>query len=228
MNIWKCKFNRKSNSPHKDNNVLFDKSLISKARISLMKKNIHLSRKNVLVNSPNNTYRKGKELCRELPRSRNEIFLDNALAKHRKEKEEELKQINQIRKMLVSNKVSSYHNLHLNNPFDTDREFYENIKNQMISINKHSFKYSFQNKKSSSVSLPAITANTEIIRSPIYANYNYTKSQCNILKKKIRSLRNFPLESKEYKFHILIKKIHGLNDDNKRKKVLFTPKHTYK
>lgn len=218
MKIWEGKLNRKSNSSQKDK-VLFNKSLISKARISLRKKNIHLSCKNVLFSNSSNTYRNENELCGCLPRSRNEIFLDNALAKHRKEKEQELKQINQIRKILVSEKVSLYHNLHLNNPFETDREFYENIKNKMISINKHSYKYFLQNKKSSSVSLPGITSNTEIIRNPTYANYNYNNSQSNILNKRVRSLKNFPLESKEYKFQVLMKRIHGLNDDNKKKQI---------
>ena len=65
MNLWK---RSSSSSQH-------DKSLISKARISLMKKNIHLSRKNVLLNSPSNTYRNESEV----QRSRNEMFLEQAL-----------------------------------------------------------------------------------------------------------------------------------------------------
>ena len=221
MNLWK----RSSSS------FQHDKSLISKARISLMKKNIHLSRKNVLLNSPSNTYRNESEVCGELlQRSRNEMFLEHAVMKHRKEKEDELKQINQIRKILVKDKIRVYHNLHLNNPFDSDREFYESIKNKMISINKRE---GWIYKKKGSVSLPVINAHTEVVRSPMKGNYNYNYSKAksnNVLKKKIKSLKDFPIESKEYKLHVLIKRIHGLNEDinNKQRNVVFKAKHSYK
>ena len=214
MNLWK---RNSSSSQH-------DKSLINKARISLMKKNIHLSRKNVLLNSPSNTYRNENEV----QRSRNEMFLEHALMKHRKEKEDELKQINQIRKILVKDKIRVYHNLHLNNPFDSDREFYESIKNKMISINK---KEGNIYKKKGSVSLPVINAHTEVVRNSMSKNCNYSKTKSNnVLKKKIKSLKDFPIESKEYKLHVLIKRIHGLNEDinNKQRKIVFNAKHSYK
>lgn len=200
MNLWK---RSSSSSQH-------DKSLISKARISLMKKNIHLSRKNVLLNSPSNTYRNESEV----QRSRNEMFLEQALMKHRKEKENELKQINQIRKILVKDKIRVYHNLHLNNPFDSDRELYESIKNKMISINK---KEGGIYKKKGNVSLPFINAHTEVARCSMNENCNYSKTKSNnVLKKKIRSLKDFPIESKEYKLHVLIKRIHGLNEEDRK------------